>query len=56
MQCLEGHFTFTTPGAAQQTVAGDLWYLAADELHTLVAAEDSSFLLTIVSQSSKATK
>ena len=55
MQCLEGDITFTTMGEPKKLRAGDMLYLAAGEPHALEAAEDSSFLLTIVAQSGEAT-
>lgn len=55
VQCLEGDITFTTMGRSKQLRAGDMLYLAAGEPHTLEAAEDASFLLTIVAQSNEAT-
>lgn len=48
VQCLEGDITFTTMGEPKKLRAGDMLYLAASEPHALEAAEDSSFLLTIV--------
>ena len=50
-----GDITFTTMGEPKKLRAGDMLYLAAGEPHALEAAEDSSFLLTIVAQSGEAT-
>ena len=55
VQCLEGDITFTAMGEPKKLRAGDMLYLAAGEPHALEAAEDSSFLLTIVAQSGEAT-
>lgn len=55
VQCLEGDITFTTMGEPKKLRAGDMMYLAAGEPHALEAAEDSSFLLTIVAQNGDAT-
>jgi quercetin dioxygenase-like cupin family protein len=56
VQCLEGDITFTTMGEPKKLRAGDMLYLAAGEAHALEAVENSSFLLTIVTQSGGATK
>lgn len=48
VQCLEGRFAFTTMGKTEEMTAGSLLHLAAGEPHSLMASEDSSFLLTIL--------
>ena len=52
VQCLEGDITFTTMGEPKQLRAGDMLYLAAGEPHSLEASEDSSFLLTLITNPS----
>ncbi len=55
VQCLEGDITFTTMGEPKKLYAGDMLFLKAGEPHALEAVKDSSFLLTIVSQSGDTT-
>ncbi len=45
----------TTMGRPKKLRAGDMLYLAAGEAHDFEAVEDSSFLLTITTQSGETT-
>lgn len=48
VQCLEGKIAFTALGKTEELEAGQLLYLAAEELHSVKCIEDTSFLLTIL--------
>ena len=48
VQCLEGRMIFKTMGQAIELQAGNLLYLLAEQIHSVEASEDSSFLLTMV--------
>lgn len=48
VQCLEGHVRFACYGETRNLRPGDLLFLAADELHSLEAFENSSLLLTLI--------
>ena len=48
VQCLEGKVAFTTMEKTEELEAGQLLYLAAEELHSVKCIEDASFLLTIL--------
>ena len=48
VQCLEGRIAFKTMGQENELRAGDLLYLSPEEVHSVEATEDSSFLLTMV--------
>ncbi len=50
VQCIEGHVTFSTMGKHVELKAGHILYLKTGEPHSLKAVENSSLLLTIVSQ------
>ena len=49
VQCLEGVVEFISQGRKQTLRAGEFVYLAGDDLHALKGIEDSSILVTIVS-------
>lgn len=48
VQCLEGKIAFTALGKTEELEAGQLLYLATEELHSVKCIEDASFLLTIL--------
>ncbi len=48
VQCLEGRITFITMGQKKELRSGDLLYLPPEEVHSVEAIHDSSFLLTMV--------
>ncbi len=48
IQCLEGSLEITTEGAAQTLTANQLMYLSGGAMHSLLALEDASALVTIV--------
>jgi len=48
VQCLEGRITFTALGKMEDLEKGQLLFLTAGEPHSVIAVEDSSFLLTIL--------
>lgn len=47
VQCLEGELDFETPEGVQRLQAGQLLFLRGGVLHSLLAVEDASVLLTI---------
>lgn len=49
VHCLEGRLAFTAMGKTRELEAGQLIYLAAEEPHSVRCVENSSFLLTILS-------
>jgi len=48
IQCIEGILDIDAHGSKQRLVAGQLLFLAGDELHAVTAVENASALLTIV--------
>ena len=48
VQCLDGRMMFRTMGQEKELRTGNLLYLSANEEHSVMAIEDSSFLLTLV--------
>ena len=48
VQCLEGRMIFRTMGQEKELRSGHLLYLSPEEVHSVEAIEDSSFLLTMV--------
>ncbi|MGV8891816.1 MAG: cupin domain-containing protein [Burkholderiaceae bacterium] len=48
VQCLEGSVAFTVHGQIQTLRAGDMIFLAGDEMHALEALENASVLITIL--------
>jgi len=48
VQCLEGRVAFTAGGTTRELAAGQMLYLAGNELHSLRGIEDASILVTIL--------
>ena len=48
VQCLEGRIAFKTMGQNKELQSGDMLYLSPEEVHSVEAIKDSSFLLTMV--------
>ncbi len=48
VQCLEGRVAFTAGGSTRELAAGQMLYLAGDEVHSLRGIEDASILVTIL--------
>ena len=48
IQCLEGLLEVASPGRTQVLRAGDLLYLAGDDVHALKGLQDASALVTLL--------
>jgi quercetin dioxygenase-like cupin family protein len=48
VQCLEGRVALTAGGATREMAAGQMLYLARNELHSLRGIENASVLVTIL--------
>lgn len=48
VQCLEGQVAFGSGGTTQNLAAGQMLYLASEELHSLRGIDDASVLVTIL--------
>lgn len=49
VQCLEGRVAFTTFGGVRELEAGHLLYLEGGSAHSVLAIDDASLLVTIIS-------
>lgn len=48
VQCMEGSIAFSIGGQVRNLHAGDMIFVAGDEMHALEALEDASVLITIL--------